>query len=134
RALSRLLMAKMSGVAALTAHGGRVAGGRISRREVLAQFTPSATSGVVPAAYRIRLLVTTDVLSEGLDLQRASVVVHLDLPWNPARLEQRVGRVRRLGSVHNEVFVYVIAPPASSVRLLRGESRLRATPTIAGRG
>src|SRR6185312_16097211 len=98
---SRSLMMKMSGVAALTAHGGRVAGGRISRREVLVQFTPHADGAAVPTADHIRLLIATDVLSEGLDLQRASVVVHLDLPWNPARLEQRVGRVRRLGAEHH---------------------------------
>jgi superfamily II DNA or RNA helicase len=131
RALSRLLMTMMSGVAALTAHGGRVAGGRISRREVLAQFTPSAKSDAVPAADRIGLLVTTDVLSEGLDLQRASVVVHLDLPWNPARLEQRVGRVRRLGAAHDAVFVYALAPPVDSERILRVVDRLRAKMGLA---
>ena len=131
RALSRLLMMKMSGVAALTAHGGRVAGGRISRREVLAQFTPRAGSAAVPAGDHIRLLVTTDVLSEGLDLQRASVVVHLDLPWNPARLEQRVGRVRRLGAEHDAVFVYALAPPVDSERILRVVDRLRAKLGLA---
>ncbi len=74
-----------------------------------------------------------DVLSEGLDLQRASVVVHVDLPWNPARLEQRVGRVRRLGSPHDIVHVYAFAPPASSERVLRVESRLRTKLRLAGR-
>jgi hypothetical protein len=133
RALSRLLMMKMSGVAALTGHGGRVAGGRISRREVLAQFTPNAGSAAVPASDHIRLLVTTDVLSEGLDLQRASVVVHLDLPWNPARLEQRVGRVRRLGAEHDAVFVYALAPPVESERILGVVDRLRAKLGLAAR-
>jgi superfamily II DNA or RNA helicase len=131
RTLSRLLMMKMSGVAALTAHGGRVAGGRISRREVLAQFTPHAGGAAVPAADHIRLLITTDVLSEGLDLQRACVVVHLDLPWNPARLEQRVGRVRRLGAEHDAVFVYAVAPPVDSERILRVVDRLRAKLGLA---
>jgi len=132
RVLSRLLMARLDGVAALTAHGGRVAGGRISRREVLAQFAPGECGAAVRAADRIRLLVTTDVLSEGLDLQRASVVVHLDLPWNPARLEQRVGRVRRLGARHDTVFVYALAPPVSSERLLRVVERLRTKLKVAG--
>src|SRR5207247_1060626 len=72
-----------------------------------------------------------DVLSEGLDLHAASVIVHLDLPWNPARLEQRVGRVRRLGSTHETVHVYAFAPPASSERVLRVEQRLRAKLRIA---
>ena len=130
-AIARLLMTRRAGVAELTARGGRVAGGRISRREVLAQFSPSVFRSSGAACEHISLLVTTDVLSEGLDLQNAAVVVHLDLPWNPARLEQRVGRVRRLGSLHDEVHVYAMSPPASSERVLRVESRLRAKLRIA---
>src|SRR3954470_23235423 len=130
-AIARLLMPRRGGVAELTGRGGRVAGGRISRREVLAQFTPHVGQPPSRTCERISLLVTTDVLSEGLDLQNASVVVHLDLPWNPARLEQRVGRVRRLGSPHDEVHVYAISPPARSERVLRVEARLRAKLRLA---
>ena len=133
RALSRLLIGGGHAVAELTARGGRVAGGRLQRSTVLAQFTPGLSDAKPRAADRIALLVTTDVLSEGLDLQRASVVVHVDLPWNPARLEQRVGRVRRLGSPHEIVHVYAFAPPASSERVLRVESRLRTKLRLAGR-
>lgn len=128
---SRLLIRRLPGVAALTASGGRVIGGRVTRREVLRQFTPAGPA--MARAERIDLLVTTDVLSEGLDLQRASVIVHLDLPWNPARLEQRVGRVRRLGSEHDEIFIYALAPPAASERILRVETRLRAKIGMAAR-
>ena len=99
----------------------------MSRDVVLAQFTPAAAGArEVGAASRIDLLITTDLLSEGLNLQRASVVVHLDLPWNPARLDQRVGRVLRFGSTHERVHVYALAPPASADRLLQLERRLRA--------
>lgn len=133
RELSRLLMARQPGIAELTARGGRVAGGRIRRKDILAQFAPKTLSAETADAERISMLVTTDVSSEGLDLQRASVVVHLDLPWNPARLEQRVGRVRRLGSAHDEVFVYTLAPPASSERVLRVDARLRAKLGVASR-
>ena len=118
------------GVAWLTSRCGHTAAGILSRREILAQLVPRA---VVADAERIALLVTTDVLSEGLDLQRASVVVHLDLPWNPARLEQRVGRVRRIGSAHARVSVYTIAPPARSDRLTRIEQRLREKLRLAAR-
>lgn len=131
RAMARLLMTRRAGVAELTARGGRVAGGRISRREVLAQFSPDGNRLPPPERDRVSLLVTTDVLSEGLDLQNASVVVHLDLPWNPARLEQRVGRVRRLGSRHENVYVYAMSPPANSERVLRVEARLRAKLRLA---
>ena len=127
RALGRQLAAA-AGVAWLTSHGGHTAAGPIPRREILAQLAPDS---VVPPAERISMLITTDVLSEGLDLQRASVVVHLDLPWNPARLEQRVGRVRRLGAPHPRVCVYALAPPASSDRLVRVEQRLREKIKLA---
>src|SRR5688572_10824059 len=75
-------------------------------------------------AERIDLLLSTDVLSEGVGLQDASVVVHLDLPWTPARLEQRTGRIARLGSRHATVAVYAIAPPASAEAPLDVERRL----------
>jgi Superfamily II DNA and RNA helicases len=72
----------------------------------------------------VTLLLATDLLSEGMNLQDASVVVHLDLPWNPARLAQRVGRVRRAGG-SSLVRSYLIAPPAESELLLQVEERLR---------
>jgi superfamily II DNA or RNA helicase len=122
------------GVAALTAHGARIAGGVLSRREAIARFAPSAAQvRPPPEAERIDLLLTTDLLSEGVNLQDASVVVHLDLPWTPARLEQRVGRSRRIGARHACTAVYALAPPASAESLLRTEGRLREKLHIAGR-
>jgi superfamily II DNA or RNA helicase len=124
----------VAGVAALTATGARVAGGRISRDDVLRQYTlPGTGARTIPAAERIELLLTTDLLSEGLNLQEASVIVHLDLPWNPARLDQRVGRAARMGSRHPSVAVYSIAPPASAERLLHIERRLRDKLAVAQR-
>jgi superfamily II DNA or RNA helicase len=120
--------------AMLRARGAAVSGGALSRREALARFAPAAQGAPEPhASQRIDLLLTTDLLSEGVNLQDASVVVHLDLPWNPARLEQRVGRVSRIGSSHARVSVYAIRPPAASERLLAVEERLRAKLATAGR-
>ena len=114
------------GVAMLTASGGRVAGGALTRRETIERFAPAAQGVRAPgAAERIDLLLATDLLSEGMNLQDASVVIHLDLPWTPARLEQRVGRAARLGSVHSRVVVYAFAPPASAERLIAVDERLR---------
>ena len=114
------------GIAALTARGGVVAGGRLSRAEVLRRFTPASVGAAAPrAADRVDLLLTTDLLSEGVDLREASVVVHLDLPWTAARLEQRVGRARRLGAAHARVAVLAMHPPAAAESLLRVEQRLR---------
>jgi superfamily II DNA or RNA helicase len=54
----------------------------------------------------LRLLVGTDAASEGLNLQEIGTLINLDLPWNPTRLEQRKGRIQRIGQVREEVFVY----------------------------
>lgn len=115
-------LAKEGKVAALAGTGARVAGGRISRREAIERFAPRA-SGVNPPeeAYAVTLLLTTDLLSEGVNLQDAGVVVHLDLPWTPARMEQRLGRVARMGSSHDCVYSYVIRPPANAETLIKLE-------------
>ena len=120
------------GVAMLTASGGQVAGGSLTRRETIERFAPLAQGARPPRdAERIDILVATDLLSEGMNLQDASVVVHLDLPWTPARLEQRVGRAARLGSLHRRVAVYAFAPPASAERLIAVEQRLRQKLGVA---
>ena len=118
------LMREDAGVAIVTAEGGRIASGAITRAEVLAQLAGDAR----PASEieRIGLLLTTDLLSEGIDLRGASVIVHLDLPWNPARMEQRVGRARRIGSPHEVIHVYTFVPPAAADLVLRLRGRLQA--------
>ena len=126
------LLAVGGRVAMLTHTGGRVAGGPMSRAELIRRFAPGAAR-VTNESERIDLLLTTDVLSEGVGLHDASVVVHLDLAWNPARLEQRVGRVRRLGAPHSTVHVYLMRPPAAPDRLLRMEERLQGKLAHAGR-
>ena len=119
---------------ALTGRGGFVAGGRLRRSEAIARFAPIASGSPPPAAAcAIDLLIATDLLSEGLNLQDASVVVHLDLPWTPARMEQRVGRAARIGSPHPCVSVYALAPPASSETMLGVERRLREKLVEAAR-
>lgn len=54
----------------------------------------------------LRLLLGTDAASEGLNLQRLGTLINLDLPWNPTRLEQRKGRIQRIGQRHDVVFIY----------------------------
>lgn len=127
-ALGQLLRAQ-PGVAVVTASGSRIASGTVGRQEILAQFAGDAPS--TPIVERVDLLLCTDLLSEGVDLRAASVIVHLDLPWNPARLEQRVGRARRLGSAHDAIHVYTFVPPAAAERMLALERRLASKIRIA---
>lgn len=117
--------------ALLTGRGAWIASGPLSKGEVLAAFAPGGSGRPGTAAGApLDVLVATDVVSEGVDLQRAATIVHLDLPWTAARLEQRIGRVRRVGSRHATVTVHYIAPPAgaaelaSTLRLLAQKERL----------
>jgi superfamily II DNA or RNA helicase len=128
------LLRDIPGVCALTATGGLVAGGRISRAEAIARFAPIANGAPPPsAAEEIRVLLTTDLLSEGINLQDASVVVHLDFPWTPARVEQRVGRVARSGSAHTSIAVYAMQPPASGEAVVDIQRRLSEKLAVAMR-
>jgi superfamily II DNA or RNA helicase len=125
-----------AGIAVVTAGGARIASGSIPREEVVSQFGVPAPW--VRPAERIDLLLTTDLLSEGIDLRGASVIVHIDLPWNPARMEQRVGRSRRLGSPFAEVHVYTFVPPTTAERFIdlrrRLADKVKAARAIVGGG
>ena len=71
--------------AVLTIHGGTV---REARKEAQASFRSDPT---------VRVLLATDAAGEGVNLQVANLMVNYDLPWNPNRLEQRFGRIHRIG-------------------------------------
>ena len=59
-----------------------------------------------------RILVTTDVLAEGISLHRANIIVNYDLPWNPTRIMQRVGRINRVGTEFDDIYVFNFFPSA----------------------
>lgn len=62
---------------------------------------------------KIRIVFCSDAASEGLNLQAARVLINVDVPWTPARLEQRIGRIARLGQIANEVDIYNVWYPNS---------------------
>ncbi|MBN1319051.1 MAG: DEAD/DEAH box helicase, partial [Anaerolineales bacterium] len=53
----------------------------------------------------VKILVCTEAASEGLNLQTCGVLINYDMPWNPMRVEQRIGRIDRIGQVHDEVWI-----------------------------
>lgn len=57
-----------------------------------------------------QILITTDVLAEGVNLHRANVLVNYDTPWNATRLMQRIGRINRIGSVAGVIYAYNFYP------------------------
>ena len=76
------------------------------RQAVIANF--DANSREENNDYRV--LVTTDVLAEGVNLQRSAKVINYDIPWNPSRLMQRVERVNRVGTKFKTIFTYNFFP------------------------
>lgn len=70
------------------------------------------------------LLVTTDVLAEGINLHRANILINYDLPWNPTRIMQRVGRINRVGTEHERIYVFNFFPTAQSKKQLPLEERI----------
>ncbi len=83
------------------------AGGNKSRIVENGIFTPRSRDEIkkLVTNHKVRLLVGTDAASEGLNLQTLGTLINVDLPWNPTRLEQRKGRIQRMGQALDEVRV-----------------------------
>ncbi|UCD24680.1 MAG: hypothetical protein JSW51_01830 [Gemmatimonadota bacterium] len=112
-------------VAVVGAGMGWIASGRLPVEQVLSLFAPLARGAPIPPKIStVNTLIATDFASEGLDLQDADAVVHYDLPWTPLKLEQRIGRIARLGSRHTTGQVWWFAPPHDIERRLELESRI----------
>lgn len=75
------------------------------RKEVIENFDARS-----PDRKTIRVLVTTDILAEGVNLHRSNVVINYDIPWNPIKMMQRVGRINRVDSKHEQIYTYNFFP------------------------
>jgi superfamily II DNA or RNA helicase len=80
------------------------------REEVIANFDANAKH----PKDDFKLLITTDVLAEGANLHRANVVINYDIPWNPTRIMQRVGRINRVDTKHEKIHTYTFFPTDQS--------------------
>ena len=91
------------------------------------RFSPVSNGkrGQVSEAEEVRVLVTTDVLSEGQNLQDAAIILNYDLPWAIIRLIQRAGRVDRIGQQAEEILCYSFMPAEGVERLINLRGRLR---------
>lgn len=89
------------------------------------QFSPRSNDKDYAPQSQIRVLIATDVLSEGQNLQDAHIVVNFDLPWAIIRLIQRAGRVDRIGQAAEEIEVYSFLPSEGVERLINLRSRVR---------
>ncbi len=83
-----------------------------------------------------RILVTTEVLSEGVNLHRSNVVMNYDIPWNPTRMMQRVGRVNRVDTPFNKIYTFNFFPTQQSNDQIflkeAAEAKINAFLTLLG--
>jgi superfamily II DNA or RNA helicase len=91
------------------------------------RFSPVSNNkrGQVRTDEELRVLIATDVLSEGQNLQDCAIVVNYDLPWAIIRLVQRAGRVDRIGQQAEEILVNSFLPAEGVERILRLRARVR---------
>jgi superfamily II DNA or RNA helicase len=94
------------------------------------RFSPSSNkdeenpSSDLPASEELRVLIATDTLSEGQNLQDGHIVVNYDLPWAIIRLIQRAGRVDRIGQKAEEILCYSFIPAEGVEKLIRLRARV----------
>ncbi|MDE0179386.1 MAG: helicase-related protein, partial [Gammaproteobacteria bacterium] len=99
--------------------------GEVSRQQAVQGFAPISMEAPVGSdADLYDLLISTDVLAEGVNLQQCRHIVNFDMPWNPMRLVQRHGRIDRIGSPHTRVFLRTIFPVDRLDALLNLEQRI----------
>jgi len=101
RALEKLGYTNKWRIAAITSKTKNI-------NEYVRRFAPRANNYATDDP--LDILIATDVLSEGLNLQDANVVINYDLHWTPIKLIQRIGRVDRIGSEHDVVFIFNFFP------------------------
>ena len=124
---------------ALSAHGitqiAEVTGDSSNPTELAWRFSP-VSNNRQKAQNELRILISTDILSEGQNLQDCSIVVNYDLPWAIIRLVQRAGRVDRIGQETEKILCYSFLPAEGVDRIinLRGrvQSRLQESEEVIG--
>ncbi|MDW8272533.1 MAG: helicase-related protein [Bacteroidota bacterium] len=93
--------------------------------DIVRRFSPNSNGGLQPGETEVRILIATDTLSEGQNLQDCHIVVNFDLPWAIVRLIQRAGRVDRIGQQHDTITVYSFLPADGIEKIIALRQRLR---------
>lgn len=104
-----------------------VTGNTANPTDLVWRFSPVSNEkrSTIPVEHELRVLISTDILSEGQNLQDSFVVVNYDLPWAIIRLIQRVGRVDRIGQKADRIFCHSFLPAEGVERIIRLRSRVR---------
>ena len=107
-------------------HIDKATGGSKNPTAIVERFSPLSNQADVSADNELRVLIATDVLSEGQNLQDAHVIVNYDLPWAIIRLIQRAGRVDRIDQSSEQIYCYSFFPADKVEEIIRLRTRLNA--------
>ena len=107
-------------------HIDKATGGSKNPTAIVERFSPLSNQADVSAENELRVLIATDVLSEGQNLQDAHVIVNYDLPWAIIRLIQRAGRVDRIDQSSEQIYCYSFFPADKVEEIIRLRTRLNA--------
>jgi len=103
-----------------------------TRRKVIENFDPKAHS----PRDDFRILISTEVLSEGVNLHKSNVVINYDIPWNPTRMMQRVGRINRVDTSFDKIYTFNFFPSKQSNDLIKlkeaAAAKIHAFITLLG--
>lgn len=102
-----------------------VTGADSDATEIARRFSPQSNNLDPAKTSQIRVLIATDVLSEGQNLQDAHVIINFDLPWAIIRLIQRAGRVDRIGQKSDEILCYSFLPAEGIEKIITLRERLK---------
>ena len=105
-------------------HLDKATGGSQNPTAIVEKFSPKSNKVEVAPENELRVLIATDVLSEGQNLQDAHVIVNYDLPWAIIRLIQRAGRVDRIDQSSEKIFCYSFFPADKVEEIIKLRKRL----------
>lgn len=105
-------------------HIEKVTGSTKNPTDVVDRFSPTSNKADVSTENELRVLIATDVLSEGQNLQDSHVIVNYDLPWAIIRLIQRAGRVDRIDQSSEQIYCYSFFPADKVENIIRLRTRL----------
>jgi len=106
--------------------------GEATRNKVIENFDARARD----QKNKYRILVSTEVLSEGVNLHRSNTVINYDIPWNPTRMMQRVGRINRVDTTFKKIYTFNFFPTVQSNDQIKlkeaAEAKINAFLTLLG--
>tara|TARA_Y100001970_G_scaffold8944_1_gene10387 strand:+ start:560 stop:3811 length:3252 start_codon:yes stop_codon:yes gene_type:complete len=108
-----------------SSHGGMIGDERKSNAEARYVIKENFDPNFRAKKDDLNILITTDILAEGINLHRSNIIINYDLPWNPTRVLQRVGRVNRVGTKHKSIYIYNFFPTDESEAEINLEANIK---------